>query len=259
MSIFIVIYYIKKTCSVLLSLISFPVTCVSCGRPCVEIILCKECQTEFLSGYTPLQNRCSSCGVELLSEDGTCLECRNTNDTDQNESVSQVVNKSERLKDLKSIFPIHRYTLWKKELLFAWKMANNRSITPLLAKTVYAVLQTYYKGIPVVPVPPRKNKIKERGWDQIDDLCCYLHTFYHVRICNALLRISNEEQKKRNRRERLSNIEKNYILNPKQVSLCREVVILDDVMTTGATLQSCAKALKEGGVEYVHAVTLFYV
>ncbi len=57
---------------------------------------------------------------------------------------------------------------------------------------------------------------------------------------------------------RLNTIGKNYALAEGIKELPKEIVIIDDIMTTGSTLESCARALKEGGVERIHAVTLFY-
>ncbi len=257
MSMLKILCYVKQLCSYFLSLIAFPLTCISCGKQCYGISLCNDCQNDFLNTIVSKEYRCLCCGVQLISEQELCLECR----LDESNDSARVnaIQKSVILQDLVSVFPIHHYILWKKELLFAWKIAGNRSLTPFFAKIVYSVLNTYYKGIPLVPVPPRKGKIKEKGWDQIDDLCTFLQKAYGLPVIQALERLSNLEQKKRNREERLYRSEKNYSLHKDHRQLPHSVVIIDDVMTTGSTLQSCAQALKEGGVEHIHAVTLFYV
>ncbi len=255
MSIYKLFYYFKLLLAYVFSLISFPLQCISCGSHSYGVALCTKCKDELYNSLVPHENRCISCGVTLISEDSICLNCRNIED-----DISKEDNKrSFGLKDFKSIYPIHQYTLWKKELLFAWKIANNRSLTPVFANLVYAVYVKYYNGIPIVPVPPRKNKIKERGWDQIDDLCEHLNKLYGVPVVKCLMRLNTNEQKKQNRQERLENIDKNYCFNEKVKTVPQEVLIIDDIMTTGATLESCAYALKNAGALHIHAVTLFYV
>lgn len=245
MKVYKIINGIKIFSSYFLSLIAFPQSCISCGKMAYGIALCNECKNEFLESIEPKEKRCNSCGVYLLSEKEICLDCRE--------------KKQEILQNFESIFPIHPYVLWKKELLFAWKTANARCFTPFLAKTVYLVLEKHYKNIPIVPVPPRHGKIKKKGWDQIDDLCTELHKKYKIPIANLLQRENISEQKKLTRNQRLENSIKNYTILPKTTKIPKEVVLIDDIMTTGATLKNCSQALKMVGVEKIHAVTLFYV
>ncbi len=240
----------------MLSALAFPLQCISCGNQAYGLALCKNCQRDIIYNYSPREKRCKTCGVLLISEIDTCLDCR---EIESSENANPCHNKSEIVKNFSSVFPIHQYTLWKKELLFAWKMANNRSLTPVFAKTIEGVLQKYYANVTVVPVPPRNGKIKKRGWDQIDELCMYLQAYCNIPVQKLLVRTSKDEQKKRNRKERIENIDKSFKFIKGKSTVPREVVLIDDIMTTGATLESCARALKDGGVDKVHGVTIFYV
>ena len=131
------------------------------------------------------------------------------------------------------------------------------------ARVLFRVLQRYYEGFTVVPVPPRPGKIKKTGWDQIADLCRYLRGLYGIRVCRALVRLGTQQQKKLSRSERLSRLGKQYALKSafKKAAcaqkLPHQVVLLDDIMTTGVTLETCAALLKEVGVQKVYALTLF--
>ncbi len=254
MNFFILYANLKLYMAYLLSYIAFPQQCISCGNRSFGLMLCQRCLDELLYGYPHKHDRCSKCGIQLISEQNICLDCRsNSEETESNFSGKSF------LKDIDTIFPIHHYSLWKKEILFSWKIANNRTLTHVFARLIYNVIHTHYNGLVIIPVPPRNGKIKKNGWDQVDELCKYLHSFYNVTIIKALVRVSNYEQKKRNRHERIETIEKAYAVKKQTRTLPSEVVILDDIMTTGATLESCAKALKQHGVRKIHAVTLFYV
>lgn len=63
-----------------------------------------------------------------------------------------------------SVFPVFAYRLWKKNLLFSWKMSDRRSLSPLFAAVCDGVLKTGFgEGCVLVPVPPRAGKIRRRG------------------------------------------------------------------------------------------------
>ena len=121
----------------------------------------------------------------------------------------------------------------------------------------------------IVPVPPRKGKIQKNGWDQIDELCTYLNYRYGYTVLNILERNTVQQQKKLNREKRLETIKSAYSLvqnkefikqlNKTEGKLPESVVLIDDVCTTGATVESCAEILKSAGISKVNVVTLFIV
>ena len=84
--------------------------------------------------------------------------------------------------EFESVFPVFTYVLQKKRLLYLWKVANNRFMVYFFAKILANILKEKYKDIPIVPVPPRPNKIKEKGWDQIDDLVSILEKKYKFSV-----------------------------------------------------------------------------
>ena len=121
----------------------------------------------------------------------------------------------------------------------------------------------------LVPVPPRPGKIQEKGWDQIDELCGQLKYRFGFTILPLLVRKTTGQQKKLDREERLKTIGKSYflvekkevekLLKPFNGEFPERVCIIDDVCTTGSTLENCAQVLKEAGVQVVDAITLFSV
>ena len=118
-----------------------------------------------------------------------------------------------------------------------------------------------------MPVPPRKGKIRQRGWDQVQELCQYLKNYHGFQVLPLLERQSVEQQKKLDRQGRLENLGKSYSLAKKfskksaakKLTLPKKVILIDDILTTGVTLETCARALREAGVEEVYGCTLFYV
>lgn len=226
-------------------------TCIRCSKRTIRIPLCKKCLPEVW--HTGFEAVCAHCGRALISEIGICSYCR------ENPAFSSV----------DKAFSLHRYQLWKKSLLFAWKLEDKRALSPYFASIFYQKLQSLEaemgQKIAVVPVPPRAGKIRERGWDQIEELCYYLQKGWGVTVLHLLERISKVQQKKLDREQRLEGIGSSYRLKSekklrKSVPKIPEIVVLaDDVLTTGSTIESCARELKKLGIKQVFSITLFIV
>ena len=172
------------------------------------------------------------------------------------------------LKSTDRVIPLFSYRLWNRELMFRWKMQEERNFSPLFARLLCEVLRKTGEEV-IVPVPPRKGKIRKKGWDQIEELCIFLEKRYGFRVLRILERNSANQQKKLSRTQRLESIKTAYSLCPPQTleralkpfsgRLPESVCLIDDVCTTGSTLESCAEILKKEGIKTVNAVTLFTV
>ena len=224
--------------------LTFPLECGLCKKSCYKMPLCKNCQAT-LKKHIPLK-RCNTCGKELFFEVDYCTKCR---------------DDKTKFKYFSSVYPTFTYVLQKKRLLYLWKVANNRNLVYFFAEITNNILCEKYKNIPVVPVPPRPGKIKAKGWDQIDDLVTILEKKYKIQVLRLLARSSTLQQKKLNKDQRLTTSKENY--KPREDSptklIPKEVVLIDDVITTGATLTVCGEVLKKLGVEKIHGYSLFYV
>ena len=140
-----------------------------------------------------------------------------------------------------------------------------RQLSPVLARLMADFLRKEVPelvDVPLVPVPPRKGKVRRQGWDQVQELCSYLHANHGFQVMPLLERKTVVQQKKLDRKCRLENLGQAYGVDKKRLSritLPKSVILVDDILTTGVTLETCARALKEAGVEQVVACTLFYV
>lgn len=109
----------------------------------------------------------------------------------------------------------------------------------------------------VVPVPLHLKRLRERGFNQVELLAEIINRYYEVPVVRALERTRNTRaQFDLPRAERIANVKGAFkVTDPKSV-FNRNLLLLDDIYTTGATTAECAKALKIAGARRVEVLTL---
>jgi predicted amidophosphoribosyltransferase len=111
-------------------------------------------------------------------------------------------------------------------------------------------------NIVIVPVPPRPEKVRAGKLDQVGMLANYLSR-YGYRIWKGLARREGgTEQKTLARADRLKNACQSYMLRADLMDIPQKALLLDDVCTTGSTLDACARILAEKGTTVIGAIVL---
>ena len=157
------------------------------------------------------------------------------------------------------VYALFPYSGKFKAMLSAYKFGNSLAIGNFFAECLAVAGQELLAHKPItetcwIPVPPRPGKIKRQGWDQIDYLARLLK-LRHSLVCKCLKRLPSQSQKELNREQRKINLDKRIICTKKPP---KAVLLFDDVVTTGSTINACTKALLDGGSQEVYAVCLFY-
>lgn len=110
-------------------------------------------------------------------------------------------------------------------------------------------------GFLLAPVPLHRRRFLRRGFNQAELICQAIQKVFDSEIAGALLKRTIHRQPQVNlpAHQRRENVKDNFVINQKVSAfyLDRKIILVDDVYTTGATMQECAKVLKEGGFQEV--------
>ena len=121
------------------------------------------------------------------------------------------------------------------------------------------VFRRHLAGSVLVPVPLHSARRRDRGYNQAERIAGRLASLVPGCQAKALLRKQHEtvSQTRLGRQERRKNVAGAFVLaDGKSVEPARRYVVIDDVLTTGATLHACAIALRQAGAELVDAAAL---
>jgi ComF family protein len=140
-----------------------------------------------------------------------------------------------------------------KEIIHALKYERRRSIAPPLGTLMRLTGARLLRDADVVvPVPLHPRREHQRGFNQAEDLARQLG----LPVARLLARLRNtRSQIDLPADERHQNVEEAFGYRPSADGLPQIVVLVDDVSTTGATLDACAGVLKSAGVKEVRALT----
>jgi ComF family protein len=144
-----------------------------------------------------------------------------------------------------------------REIIHALKYQGRRSTAPRLSALMAAHgAHVLADADAVVPVPLHSRRERERGFNQADDLTCALQ----LPVMRPLRRLrSTAPQVDLPAAERRRNVKNAFeVVDRAQrsgVVAGKILVLVDDVTTTGATLEACARALRKAGAADVRALT----
>jgi ComF family protein len=188
--------------------------------------------------FTPRCINCNQIGIAL------CHVCNNSLELIKRNDVSNI-------EEAKFANP---YAGWLRERLIEYK-SGNYELARGLAEVIYQNCISPSSNIALIPIPTSEEKLKIRGIDTIGHISKQLKILDRNIEIKPILRITKilNDQVGLSKIERISNLAGAF----KSVSVISgEVILLDDVLTTGATLSAAALALKKSGAKTVKAIGL---
>ncbi len=148
-----------------------------------------------------------------------------------------------------------------QKLLYAYKydfVEDVLKIFQILLQQFLNLNKQYFEQLElIVPVPLHKRRFAERGFNQAEEIAKILAAELDVPFENILIRKkSTKQQAKLQKDERIKNIKDAFVLKENFDIKGKNILLVDDVFTTGSTLDESARILKEAGAGLIKAFTL---
>lgn len=220
--------------------IFFPPVCVICGARAHELGFCAGCRA-LLEEKRIAGPLCTVCGTPFPSSKGVGHPC------------GRCLDEKPAFTTARSAFVYEGRVL---EALHRFKYAGDVSLAGPLARTILGSIDFTGPFI-VVPVPLYPGKLKRRGFNQslliareisrLTGAPLYFRRLKRARDTGQQVGLKAEERKK--------NVAGAFTLTDAALFRGKRALLVDDVATTGATLNECAKVLRRAGAE-VFALTV---
>lgn len=225
-------------------------------KPIIDLLYprrCPMCQ-DIVPVNSIYENICESCH-KILPYIGKnrCLKCGKQVGSEEIEYCEDCIRIP---KSFRKGFPVFNYISPFDKGLAALKYHNKKEYASFYAKEIINAHGDTLKSLGidlVVPVPVHKKKLKIRGYNQAELIAKPISQYLKVPMeTNLLVRVSyTPPQKELNDIERIKNLKKAFLCSQNELKL-NSILIVDDIYTTGATIEACTRILMNTSVDNVY-------
>lgn len=205
-----------------------PHYCCSCGR--VGRVLCEDCKYDIISER---KDSCLFCGG-VSSQSGLCQECALPYD--------RAWLVGERLGALFNLINLYKFK-------------NLKSAHKDLADLVLLTLPQLPDSVVLVPVPTVPSHIRQRGYDHVLLVAKRIAKARGVPLRQIICRQTKTKQRQASATQRRSQASQAFAVSGK-LDPDKTYLLIDDVMTTGSTIEYAARSLKKAGAKQVWVVVI---
>ncbi len=220
----------------------YPRRCPVCDGvlPFQGELICPECERRLIRVKEP---RCRKCGKMLKSfTEEYCGDCR---------AIEHVFNKG---------LSLYLYNDAMQGAIFRFKYKGRREYADFFSESMAKYLGSEIlslKASTLIPIPLHKSRQKERGFNQAEVLSKRLGERLNIPVrTDVIYRIRNTRPLKTlSREERRKNLKRAFKIGQNVVKL-NNVILVDDIYTSGSTMDEASEVLREAGIRRVYALTL---
>jgi competence protein ComFC len=204
-----------------------PYDCLSCGAE--GSLLCTWCAVDAIS---PVPSSCFRC-AKITKDFAVCGTCRS--------SIR-----------LPRVWYSARYEDIAKKLITGLKFEQKRDSARIIAEFMHSKLPFSPETL-IVPVPTARTRVRQRGFDHTRLIAKFLSNQSGQKMITALIRLGSTRQVGQPRNIRLKQTKGIFrVLKPDQIK-GKNILLIDDVITTGSTLSEAASVLRKAGAKKVEA------
>jgi ComF family protein len=207
-----------------------PHYCFGCQRE--GNLLCLGCRETSLNDN---KLHCYKCNNPTFDR-GLCLNCR---------------SKSPFLE----LFVVGAHSELLEKLVYVYKFKRAKAAAIPLAELLDSTLP-YLSEAVLVPIPTASNRIRQRGYDQVVLLVQKLAKIRQMSVSLVLVRNQQSRQLGSGRSQRIQQAKGAFVVKDPNLIKGKTVIVVDDVLTTGATLENAARLLRKAGVANVYGLVV---
>jgi ComF family protein len=221
----------------------FPPQCIICGKalPHGRNVACEDCQRSVFNIHKTVMPYCPQCGLLYSRYFDKCRQCGGR------KSPGKVYS-------LAGITPEFR------SFLHVFKYAGRIEIGRRFAEKAFELYgdEGLFNDIDmIIPVPLHRRKRLNRGYNQAEVLASHLGELLELPVDMRSLRrkLPTKSQTRMDARQRFANVRGAFEVRDRDTVKGMRILLVDDIITTGATLYECSRTLRKAGAGQVISFT----
>ena len=212
---------------------------------------------EFLELVYPSNIKCICCDGELenKADSSICEYCKSKIKFEP--SWSNLHVESEYFRGLVKILTVAEYSSTIRKLIYKFKYNSQTYIARELANIMAAFLEVEKLSFDmVIPVPLFVAKKRKRGFNQAELLAKYLSKQIKTQCANDVVARTKDTatMHRLTKQQRRENVRGVFDVTDPTPILFKNILLVDDIYTTGATIKECSEMLLNAGAEKVTAI-----
>lgn len=215
--------------------------CFACGREILKgsNFLCDKCNSKIV--HLEEKNACRKCGAPLNGDTKICDDCKFLKfNFDEARACVEYEGKS-------------------KDMILGIKYSRKIYLAKYFAKLMYEKLSKWGVLVDfIVPVPLSDKRFKQRGYNQSEVIANELSLLSGIPVNTKIIKRvdGGKIQQGLSRKERIENMKGAFVLEDKSSLIGKNILILDDVFTTGATVNELSRMLKKLNPDKIFVLTV---